>query len=187
MKKITVILGVFIASLGYSQTRGTPNQIKHARGNDLKGIQNFNTFLNPTDSLPTGKFLASYDSDIMEYLYAEKNTPEGVRKIMEEAERILSLNGVDIDTGYYRYLGRYCSYGLRDSLTKKHNYTRVSNSVNPRFHVCYEYRIKLSDDVEWTIVVQIDNNEAFLLMFRIRGEYVTELNRTSKILFMFKK
>lgn len=187
MKKILFVFCFLMIGFGYSQTSGSPTQIKNARKNDLKGIQNFQTFLSSIDSLPTGKFLASYDSGIMEYLYAEKNTPEGVMKVMEEAERILSLNGLDIDTGYYRYLGRYCSYGLRDSLTGKHNYTRVSNSVNPRFHVCYEYRIQLNEDVEWTLVVQVDDTEVFLLMFRIRGGYVTELNRTGKIVLTFKK
>lgn len=187
MKKITLILGVLVASIGYSQTRGTPNQIKNARRNDLKGIQNFNTFLNPTDSIPTGKFLASYDSDIMEYLYAEKNTPEGVRKVIEEAERVLSLNGINIDTGYYRYLGRFCAYGLRDSLTGGYDYARLSKSTAKTYHLCYEYRIHLNKEVEWTLVVQVSDKEAFLLMFRIRGEYIKELNRTSKILFIFKK
>lgn len=187
MKKILIILGVFISSAGYSQTRGTPTQIKNARKNDLKGIQNFQTFLDSKDSLPTGKFLASYDSNIMEYLYAEKNTPEGVRKVIEEAERILSLNGSNLDTGYYRYLGKYCSYGSKDSITGEYPYTIISNACATRMHLCYEYRIRLSEKVEWTLVVQVDDTEAFLLMFRIREGYVIELNRTSKILFKFKK
>jgi hypothetical protein len=187
MRKVLIILGVFISSVGYSQTNGTPTQIKNARKNDLKGIQNYTTFLKSTDSLPTGKFLASYDSDIMEYLYAEKNTPEGVRKVIKEAERILALNGSNLDTGYYRYLGRYCTYGLKDSITGEYPYAQVSNTCISSYHLCYEYRIRLNEKVEWTLVVQVDDTETFLLMFRIRGGYVTELNRTSKILFTFKK
>ena len=187
MKKILFVFCFLIIGFGYSQTSGSPTQIKNARKNDLKGIQNFQTFLSSIDSLPTGKFLASYDSGIMEYLYAEKNTPEGVMKVMEEAERILSLNGVDIDTGYYRYLGKFCGYGLRDSLTGDYDYARLSKSTAKTYHLCYEYRIRLNEKLEWTLVIQVAGKEAFLLMFRIRGGYVTELNRTGKIALIFKQ
>ena len=187
MNKIVIISFWFMVGVVYSQSIGSPNQIKNARKNDLKGIQNFQTFLNSKDSLPTGKFLASYDSGIMEYLYSEKNTPEGVKLVINEAERVLSLNGVDIDTGYYRYLGRYCGYGLKDPVTGEYQYATISEACASRMHLCYEYRIRLHEEVEWTLVVQVDDTEAFLLMFRIRGGYVTELNRTGKILFIFKK